>query len=56
MVQHISSGTPFEAVAEAVGPVFADIRPAATMVIATMIEDAMKIDIEVTARIGVHTS
>lgn len=39
-----------------VGPVFRDIRPAATMVLAQMIEDAMKIEIEVTARIGAHES
>ena len=40
----------------AVGPVFRDIRPAATMVLAEMIEEAMKIEIEVTARIGAHRS
>ncbi len=45
-----------DGVIEAVGPVFTEIRPAATMVIATMIEDAMKIEIEVTARIGAHAS
>ena len=33
-----------------------DIRPAATMVLAQMIEEAMKIEIEVTARIGAHES
>jgi enamine deaminase RidA (YjgF/YER057c/UK114 family) len=43
-------------VVKAVGPVFKDIRPAATMVLAQMIEDAMKIEIEVTARIGAHES
>jgi len=43
-------------VVAAVGPVFADIRPAATMVIAQMIEDAMKVEIEVTARIGAARS
>jgi enamine deaminase RidA (YjgF/YER057c/UK114 family) len=43
-------------VVAAVGPVFKDIRPAATMVLAQMIEDAMKIEIEVTARIGAHES
>ena len=39
-------------VVAAVGPVFKDIRPAATMLIVKMIEAAMKIEIEVTARIG----
>jgi enamine deaminase RidA (YjgF/YER057c/UK114 family) len=41
---------------KAVGPVFKDIRPAATMVLAQMIEANMKIEIEVTARIGAHES
>lgn len=44
------------AVVAAVGPVFKDIRPAATMVIAQMIEEAMKVEIEVTARIGAGRS
>jgi hypothetical protein len=40
------------AVVAAVGPVFKDIRPAASMLIVQMIEAGMKIEIEVTARIG----
>jgi len=40
----------------AVGPVFTDIRPAATMLIVDMIEAGMKIEIEVTARIGAAAS
>jgi enamine deaminase RidA (YjgF/YER057c/UK114 family) len=43
-------------IVKAVGPVFKDIRPAATMVLAQMIEANMKIEIEVTARIGAHES
>ena len=43
-------------VVKAVGPVFADIRPAAAMLLVGMIEEAMKIEIEVTARIGAHNS
>ena len=43
-------------VVEAVGAVFKDIRPAASMLIVKMIEDAMKIEIEVTARIGASKS
>jgi enamine deaminase RidA (YjgF/YER057c/UK114 family) len=39
-------------VVAAVGPVFRDIRPAASMLIVEMIETAMKVEIEVTARIG----
>lgn len=43
-------------VVAAVGPVFKDIRPAATMVIVQMIETVMKVEIEVTARIGAGKS
>ena len=43
-------------VVEAVGAVFKDIRAAASMLIVKMIEDAMKIEIEVTARIGTAKS
>jgi len=40
----------FEKVAPLFGEFFADIRPAATMIEARLIEPAMKIEIEVTAR------
>ncbi len=43
-------------VVAAVGPVFKDIRPAASMLLVGMIEEAMKIEIEVEARIGAHLS
>ena len=43
-------------VVDAVGAVFKDIRPAASMLIVKMIEEAMKIEIEVTARIGAANS
>lgn len=43
-------------VVKVVGPVFADIRPAATMVVCPLIREEMKIEIEVTARIGAHAS
>src|SRR6185312_2686144 len=43
-------------VVAAVGPVFKDIRPAATMLLVGMIEEAMKIEIEVEARIGASAS
>jgi enamine deaminase RidA (YjgF/YER057c/UK114 family) len=43
-------------VVAAVGPVFKDIRPAASMLIVEMIETAMKVEIEVTARIGAAQS
>jgi len=38
------------------GPLFGDIRPAATMVICGLTMPEMKIEIEVTARIGAHKS
>jgi enamine deaminase RidA (YjgF/YER057c/UK114 family) len=43
-------------VVKTVGPVFKDIRPAATMLLVGMIEEAMKIEIEVEARIGASAS
>jgi enamine deaminase RidA (YjgF/YER057c/UK114 family) len=43
-------------VVDVVGAVFKDIRPAASMLIVKMIEDAMKIEIEATARIGAARS
>jgi enamine deaminase RidA (YjgF/YER057c/UK114 family) len=43
-------------VVKAVGPVFSDIRPAATMLLVGMIEEKMKVEIEVTARIGAGNS
>ena len=46
----------YDAVVAAVGPVFADIRPAATMVVCGLTLPEMKIEIEVTARIGAHLS
>ncbi len=53
---YVADKSLLDEVIDVVGPVFADIRPAATMVIAPMIEDAMKIEIEVTARKGAATS
>ena len=38
------------------GEVFGSIRPAATMLITGLMEPAMKIEIEVTARMGAHQS
>ncbi|RYE11037.1 MAG: RidA family protein [Hyphomicrobiales bacterium] len=43
-------------VVRTVGAVFGDIRPAASMLIVKMIEEDMKIEIEVTARIGAANS
>ncbi|KKC33457.1 RidA family protein [Devosia psychrophila] len=52
VVYYIGDRTEVNAVVAAVGPVFKDIRPAASMLIVQMIEAGMKIEIEVTARIG----
>lgn len=53
---YLSDGRFEESVGAAVGAVFKDIRPAATMIICGLIRPEMKIEIEVTARIGAHAS
>ena len=56
VVYYVGDASYVDDVVAAVGPVFKDIRPAATMLIVQMIEAAMKIEIEVTARIGASKS
>jgi enamine deaminase RidA (YjgF/YER057c/UK114 family) len=56
VVYYVGDRNDVDAVVKAVGPVFKDIRPAASMLIVQMIEPGMKIEIEVTARIGAATS
>ena len=56
VVYYVGDASDVDEVVAAVGPVFKDIKPAATMLIVRMIEAAMKIEIEVTARIGAATS
>ena len=56
VVYYVGDRNDVNAVVAAVGPVFKDIRPAASMLIVQMIEPGMKIEIEVTARIGAATS
>ncbi|KRA44915.1 RidA family protein [Devosia sp. Root635] len=56
VVYYIGDRDDVDAVVKAVGPVFGDIRPAASMLIVQMIEAGMKIEIEVTARIGAAAS
>lgn len=46
----------YDAVVEVLGETFADIRPAATMVVCGLTTPEMKIEIEVTARIGAGSS
>jgi enamine deaminase RidA (YjgF/YER057c/UK114 family) len=52
VVYYVGDRNDVDAVVKAVVPVFKDIRPAASMLIVQMIEAGMKIEIEVTARIG----
>ena len=47
---YLPSADDWEAVSEVLGEVFGEIRPAATAVIAGLIDPRMKIEIEVTAR------
>lgn len=52
VVYYVADRADVDAVVAAVGPVFGNLRPAATMLIAGLMEPAMKVEIEVTARIG----
>ena len=56
VVYYVGDASYVDEVVAAVGLVFRDIKPAATMLIVKMIEAAMKIEIEVTARVGAATS
>ena len=56
VVYYVGDTSYVDEVVGVVGPVFKDIRPAASMLIVKMIEDKMKIEIEVTARIGAAQS
>jgi enamine deaminase RidA (YjgF/YER057c/UK114 family) len=56
VVYYIGDRNDVNAVVAAVGPVFREIRPAASMLIVQMIEAGMKVEIEVTARIGASAS
>lgn len=53
---YVGDRADIDAIVGVAGKVFAEIRPAATMVLAQMIEPEMKVEIEVTARIGAHLS
>jgi enamine deaminase RidA (YjgF/YER057c/UK114 family) len=46
----------YDAVVEAAGEAFGDVRPAATMVLSGLTTPEMKVEIEVTARIGASKS
>jgi enamine deaminase RidA (YjgF/YER057c/UK114 family) len=46
----------YDAMVRVAGEVFGDIRPAATMIVCALTTPEMKLEIEVTARIGAHQS
>ncbi|MEO6396574.1 MAG: RidA family protein [Devosia sp.] len=46
----------YDALVAVAGEIFGDIRPAATMVVCGLTTPEMKLEIEVTARIGAHQS
>ena len=56
VVYYLRDRADVDAVLAAAGPVFRDIRPAATMLIAGLMQPEMKVEIEVTARIGAGRS
>jgi enamine deaminase RidA (YjgF/YER057c/UK114 family) len=56
VVYYLADLGDYDALVAAVGPVFADIRPAATMIVCGLTMPEMKIEIEVTARIGAARS
>ena len=53
---YITDMSDYDAIVEVLGQTFADIRPAATMVVCGLTTPEMKVEIEVTARIGAGTS
>jgi enamine deaminase RidA (YjgF/YER057c/UK114 family) len=53
---YLADAAHYDALVAAVGPVFTDIRPAATMIVCGLTMPEMKLEIEVTARKGAHES
>jgi enamine deaminase RidA (YjgF/YER057c/UK114 family) len=53
---YITEMAHYDALVAVAGEVFGDIRPAATMVVCGLTTPEMKLEIEVTARIGAHQS
>lgn len=51
---YITDMAHYDGLVEVAGKVFADIRPAATMLVCGLTRPEMKVEIEVTARIGAH--
>lgn len=53
---YLASMAHYDALVAVAGETFGDIRPAATMVVCGLTTPEMKLEIEVTARIGAHRS
>ena len=53
---YITDMSDYDAIVDVLGAAFADIRPAATMIVCGLTTPEMKVEIEVTARIGATTS
>ena len=53
---YITDMNDYGAIVEVLGEAFAEIRPAATMIVCGLTTPEMKVEIEVTARIGAGTS
>jgi enamine deaminase RidA (YjgF/YER057c/UK114 family) len=51
---YITDMAHYDGLVEVAGKVFAEIRPAATMLVCGLTRPEMKVEIEVTARLGVH--
>lgn len=51
---YITDMAHYDALVAVAGEIFADIRPAATMVVCGLTRPEMKLEIEVTARFGAH--
>ena len=56
VVYYLTDVSYYDEVIDVVSPLFTDIRPAATMVVCALTKPEMKVEIEVTARIGAHQS
>lgn len=53
---YITDMAHYDGLVEVAGKVFGDIRPAATMLVCGLTRPEMKVEIEITARIGAHGS
>jgi enamine deaminase RidA (YjgF/YER057c/UK114 family) len=53
---YITDMAHYDGLVEVAGKIFGDIRPAATMLVCGLTRPEMKVEIEVTARVGAHGS